>query len=187
MAQEIATDISAWDKRMMQAFIVENAASFRVFASRYVDDPEVIDDLLQEAYIKFWTRRASIGKVDSPRNYFFSIIKNTALDYWHISRKQAFDRLDASALNISDDNELQRHIIEQDCSECLARALMQLSPQSRQVILMTLDECSMQEIADTLGVSVNTVKTVKYRALKRLSELLSREDFLWLFVFCTLS
>ena len=38
----------------------------------------------------------------------------------------------------------------------------------------------MPEIADALGVSLNTVRTVKYRALERLSTLLSREDFLLL-------
>ena len=55
----------------MSAFIQENAAVFRVFASRYIHDTDVIDDILQEAYIKLWTNRAKIGVVTSPRNYFF--------------------------------------------------------------------------------------------------------------------
>ena len=39
---------------------------------------------------------------------------------------------------------------------------------------------SLPEIADALGLSLNTVRTVKYRALKRLSDLLSKDDFLLL-------
>ena len=45
---------------------------------------------------------------------------------------------------------------------------------------------SMRSIADALGITVNTVKTVKYRALKRLSQLLSREDFHFLLLLCHL-
>ena len=54
---------------------------------------------------------------------------------------------------------------------------MQLAPRGRQVILMELDGKSLDEIAKALELSVNTVKTVRYRMLKRLAELLSPDDF----------
>lgn len=60
----------------------------------------------------------------------------------------------------------------------IARAIMKLSPQSQRVILMGLDGESMKDIAKELNVTLNTVKTIKYRALERLSEWLSRDDFL---------
>ena len=49
---------------------------------------------------------------------------------------------------------------------------------------MTLEERPLQEIAKELGVTVNTVKTVKYRALNRLSELLTPEDFATVVMMC---
>ncbi|MFR7877353.1 MAG: RNA polymerase sigma factor [Butyricimonas paravirosa] len=64
----------------MQAFIRENASMFRVFAFRYLQDAEVVDDVLQESYMKLWINRSKSGSVKSPRNYFFSIIKNTIAD-----------------------------------------------------------------------------------------------------------
>ena len=42
---------------------------------------------------------------------------------------------------------------------------------------MELDGKSLDEIAKALELSVNTVKTVRYRMLKRLAELLSPDDF----------
>lgn len=45
---------------------------------------------------------------------------------------------------------------------------------------MSMEGKSIPEIAQELDLSINTVKTVKYRALKRLSSLLSKEDFLLL-------
>ena len=54
---EIPMDISTWDDKCMQAFIRENASMFRVFAFRYLQDEEAVDDVLQESYMKLWINR----------------------------------------------------------------------------------------------------------------------------------
>lgn len=64
MENELPSDLSIWDERCMKIFIETNSALFRVFASRYVKDIDIIDDFLQEAYIKLWTHRKSIGEVN---------------------------------------------------------------------------------------------------------------------------
>lgn len=187
MEQNVSSDISKWDDQCMQAFIKENAAVFRVFALRYISDPDAADDLLQEAYMKFWLRRNTIGVVNSPRNYFFSVLKNLISDRRNIYARQAGESLEQHDTDMPDEGNFLLNILEAESSALIARAVMQLSPQSRKVILMTLEERQMQEIAETLGITVNTVKTIKYRALKRLSELLSREDFFILLLLCYFS
>ncbi len=185
MDQDLFIDVSRWDEKCMQAFIKENAAMFRVFAARYMNDPEAIDDVLQEAYLRFWTHRDKIGTLRSPRNYFFSIIKNTILDKRKLFSQTPGERAEEVAGNLSDPESFLENIVEAESAGLITRAIMQLSPQSQKVILMTLDDRHMHEIAEALQVTVNTVKTIKYRALKRLSEMLSREDFLF-FLFCIL-
>ena len=80
-------DFSKWDEKMMQEFIRENAAAFRVFVSRYAKREEDIDDILQDAYLKLWQNRMRIGEVASPRNYFYTMLKHVADDFysssWH--------------------------------------------------------------------------------------------------------
>ena len=164
MHQDIPSDISQWDDQDLRAFIKENAAVFRAFASKYVHDLDVVDDVLQEAYIKLWTNKAKIGEVKSPRNYFFSIVKHTIL---------------------GNKNYYMPENIE--ASNMIAQAIMKLSPQSQQVILMSIEGKSMKEIAEDLNITVNTVKTVKYRAIERLAGLLSKEDFVCLLGACGIS
>lgn len=162
----------------MNDFIQENAAVFRVFASRYARDADMVDDVLQEAYIKLWTRRERIGVVRSPRNYFFTMIKHAFLDHRDDYEREGVEHGLDGCEEVSDDDSLLQHILEAETSDLIARAIMKLSDKSQQVILMSLDGESMKDIAKELGVTVNTVKTVKYRALERLSGLLSREDLL---------
>lgn len=187
MEQNSFFDISKWDEKCMQAFIKDNAAVFRVFALRYITDTDAVDDLLQEAYLRFWTRRDKIGIVQSPRNYFFSVIKNIIIDKRdYFSRKPA-EQVGENGMDISDEGAFLLNMLEAESSGLIAEAIMQLSAQSRRVILMTLEEQRLQDIAETLGVTINTVKTIKYRALKRLSEILSREDFFLLLALCYFS
>lgn len=181
MNRKLPADISLWDEECMRIFIEDNSAMFRVFASRYVADPDAIDDFLQEAYIRLWIHRAAIGQVASLQNYFFTLLHHIIMDKQsYLSRKDIpIDEKEVQEL--PSDTSLFGNIIEAESSCLIAEALKKLSSQSRQVILLSLEGQSIAQIADELHVTVNTVKTVKYRALKRLSELLSKEDFLLLF------
>lgn len=176
-------DVSSWDERRFQQFVEENASVFHVFARRYVSDPEVVDDLLQEAYIKFWTNRQKIGEVASLRNYFFSLLKHLILDRrdYYARGSEAYD--EAACAELTDDASTERHIMEVETSELIAKAVKKLAPQGRQVISMELEGKSFDEIAQALDLSINTVRTVHYRMLKRLGELLSPEDFKVLMLF----
>ena len=84
---------------------------------------------------------------------------------------------EAACAELADEEVTERRIMEVEASELIARAVMKLAPQGQQVIRMELEGKTFDEIAKALALSVNTVKTVHYRMLKRLAELLSREDF----------
>lgn len=180
MENELPSDLSIWDEHCMKRFIEANSALFHAFASRYVKDTSLIDDFLQEAYIKLWTYRKSIGEVKSVRNYFYTLLYRTILD-----KQQYVSELDLpieslDTHDIPSDSSLFRHIVEAESAQLIADALKKLSKQSNQIILMSMEGKTMPEIAQKLNLSINTVKTVKYRALKRLSSLLSKDDFLLL-------
>ena len=182
MIQNTPSDISKWDEHDLQAFIKGNAAAFRLFASRYIKDPDVIDDMLQEAYLKLWSHRHRIGQVQSPRNYFYSILKNTIIDHRDYFPRSNLRQPQEDYTQLPDDSTFLQDLIEIESSNIIAQSILQLSPQSQNVVLMTLEGKSLKEIAASLQITINTVKTIKYRALKRLSEILSKEDFMVLLV-----
>ncbi len=180
MSREIPLNLADWDEQCMQEFIKQNSSAFHVFASRYVEDKEAIDDFLQEAYIKLWTHRLSIGEVKSVRNYFFTLLHHVIIDNRTLFQSaNETDNLE-NYLEISSNENFVDNLIEAESSRLIAEAIKSLSPQSREVILLSMEGNSLNEIAETLNVSINTVKTVKYRAIKQLSERLSKEDFMLL-------
>lgn len=162
----------------MKRFIRDNSALFYAFASRYVNNPDLVDDFLQEAYVKLWTHRKTIGKVSSVQNYFYSILRNTIIDKWTYFTAGENERSLDDYMEVSSNESFVQHIIEAESSHLIAVAIHKLSPQSRRIILMSMDGKTMPEIADALHISINTVKTLKYRAIKQLASSLSKEDFL---------
>jgi RNA polymerase sigma-70 factor (ECF subfamily) len=60
------------------------------------------------------------------------------------------------------------NVIEQETYLLIHNAIRNLSPQGQRVIELSLDGLKNQGIADQLGISLNTVKTIKFRAFKSL-------------------
>lgn len=62
------------------------------------------------------------------------------------------------------------YLIKEEAFRILDKAIKTLSPQTQQVLNLSLRGLSVKEIAKDLKISVNTVKTVKSRAYKLLRE-----------------
>ena len=76
---------------------------------------------------------------------------------------------------------LRDNVIEEEVYAIIYKAIDELAPQSRKVILLSLQELSNGEIAEKLGISVNSVRTLKQNAYKKLKGLL-KEYFYFLFL-----
>lgn len=169
-------DLAHWTQRDMRDFIEAYAPMMRVFVSRWGVDADEVDDILQEGYLKLWTARTRVGEVENIRTYFMGILRNCLIDGW-VSRRGVVP-LTPEYFEIASNETFVSNIIAAESSRLILEAINALSPQARQVMLLTLEGKKMEEIAQLLNISLNSVKTVKYRAIERLSHILSREDFL---------
>ena len=70
-------------------------------------------------------------------------------------------------------------IIREESSLIISQAIEGLPEMGRQVLNMSVEGLSNQEIADVLGISINTVRTHKSRAYKVLRIVLSNQWMLF--------
>lgn len=68
------------------------------------------------------------------------------------------------------------NLIEQETYYLVYEAINQLAKQSKRIIFLSLRGYSNQEIADIMNISINTVRTLKQNAYKKLRILL-KEHF----------
>ncbi|MNR04812.1 ECF RNA polymerase sigma factor SigL [compost metagenome] len=153
------------------------------YAWTIIHDKETSRDLVQEAFICYWNNRAQISiNLIQIRNFLYVNVKNSCLK--HLRHDKVVDKYkefqdpeprdEASALN---------KMIQAETIGEIYAAIESLPESCRRISKMGyLEGLKNHEIADRLGISVNTVKTQKQRALQLLRLRLNPETFLSLII-----
>ena len=162
-----------------EVFFRENFPSVYAFMKRYTGDDELAADLAQETFIRVYERRDEIVSVDYGKAFLYTVARHL---YWnHCKHQRAkenyFAQLDESNV---DDYDFLQEVTRQETMRMLYVAIDQLPPQTRNVILLNLEGKTNPEVAEELGISVNTVKTIKLRAYRVLRERLKGIQWLLL-------
>lgn len=133
-------------------------------------------DLLQETFVRLYKKRGQIDVSNNFKNWLYAIATNIAYDHF---RKKKHEKL----IFIDDESELETigqetsyttidlEILEHD----LESALREVRTHYRNILLLYYKErFSYKEIADILGLPLNTVKTHLRRAKEELGGLLKK-------------
>jgi RNA polymerase sigma-70 factor (sigma-E family) len=158
-----ADDPSAVDALVVLLFR-EEASSLVRLARFFVDDRMAAEDLVQEAFIRLARTAHRIRERDRAAAYLRSIVLNLARDHNRRGlvslRHRPADPAPASVEEEVAVRAEQREVID---------ALRELPRRQRDcVVLRYYLELPVAEIADTLGLSSNSVKTHLQRGLRAL-------------------
>lgn len=130
------------------------------FAMKFVKSREFAEDIFQDAFTVVWQSRRFINPDASFSSYLYTIVRNRIpLIRYGIWLNE--DKLKEHILSHAVDsaNETNNKILFDDLKDVVSRALEQLTPRQREVFNMSRDlQMSHKEIAEALGVSVNTVQ-----------------------------
>lgn len=130
---------------------------------RYATDRPEAEDMLQEAYMKIYFNLGEYAGTGSFRGWLRKVTVNTAITYYNRNLKHKH-QVDIDEYVSAETGTAG---FEEDfcTSEDLYRVLGELSPGYRMVFnLYTIDGYKHHEIADMLGIDVNTSKSQYSRA-----------------------
>jgi len=149
-----------------------------------VRDGDVADDLLQETFLRVWTRAETWKGTGSAAPWVLRIATNLALNYLRTMRRRREQSLEergpvpadadeeAASGSVEDESSLSPDAILEDVED--RRALQQLagglSEAKREVVRLLCDaEMDLREIAEELGVPEGTVKSRLHYATRELA------------------
>lgn len=139
------------------------------YSGSILKDTELAEDTVQDVFIWFWENRGKVDVKSSLRSYLFTAVRHKALrilqrqmaEQKHCPRLTEFVEY---LLNTEYTPEEEREI------ERVKAVMRELPQQCLKVFLMScMEEKKYQEIAEELGISVNTVKshiTKAYRLIR---------------------
>jgi len=155
--------------------------SLCVFANKFVNDEDLSKDMAQEVFLKVWNSATEFESEKSLKVYLYLATKNTCFDYLKKERRKNQTADFKDEIYLDDDNVIL-DIIREETYRQLEDAIDLLPEKARDVIRLNLKSLSNQEIAEELNVSINTVKTHKLSAFKKLREHLGTQYVVFLLV-----
>lgn len=129
------------------------------FAMRFLKSREYAEDIFQDAFAVVWQGRRFINPDASFSAYLYTIVRNRILNQLRDLSNQDKLREQILLQAVNYTNETKDEIIANDLRQFISRALQQLTPRQREIFQMSRErQKSHREIAEVLGISVNTVQ-----------------------------
>lgn len=134
-----------------------------MYALHYLQDTDLVEDVVQECFTTLWEKLEQGSQVADRRAYLYVAVRNRCLD--HLRRRgmqtESLKPYDTYGI-IDDDDAQERSQIEAK----LWTAIDSLPEKCREIFLMSMrDGLKYEEIAQELGLSVNTVRNQISKAL----------------------
>ena len=160
------------EELVVRLFHAEGRALVRL-ARLFVDDRDAAEDIVQEAFLRLARHAGRIDSIDRAAPYLRSIVLNLARD--HNRRGLVSLRHHAAqGREIDVRPDVADRLVRSEDHQRVLDAVRRLPARQRDCItLRYFEELSIDRIASTLGLSVNSVKTHLQRAMAALDRTLS--------------
>ncbi len=139
------------------------------FGYKYVSDPDIVEDMVQEVFITCWEKRKDFNHINALKSFLYTSIRNKCLNHL---KHQAVQKKHENALiyELESDHHYTNHVIEEETFNLLHDEIKDLPRSAQEIMMLALNGLKNQEIADELNISLNTVKTQKKIAYSKLKD-----------------
>ncbi|MHB9055377.1 MAG: RNA polymerase sigma factor [Paludibacteraceae bacterium] len=141
-----------------------------VIAVRYLKNSEMAEEVVQHVFVKLWETVKDIDIQVNMKNYLFTMTKNHILNIFRSKQEIISLSYEKAQIEITDETgDFLQMLEEKQLLSLLNDGIETLSPQKKEICWKKINENkSNQEIADEMGISVNTVKSHYQESIKLL-------------------
>jgi RNA polymerase sigma-70 factor (family 1) len=133
----------------------------------YVDQLEVVEDIVTNAFIKLYDHRARIKDIEHIYAFLFVVAKNEAISHLRNLRRQRMTRSEQEELADHEYHDPRETELEWDRRMVKIQNLVELLPPAQRKIfrLHFFEGLSIREIANQLKLTETTIRNQRNRAL----------------------
>lgn len=148
------------------------------YSMKILNDEESATDIVQNVIIKLWENQLFFENIAALNVYLYRAANNNCLK--QIREQNAEDKRLKEWIFYTEDvtTESLPAIITEEVIRKLRSVIKLMPPKRREVILLNMRNISNEEIAETLGISINTVKKHKKEAYQTIRKEVKNDLFL---------
>jgi len=169
---ELINRLQSGDMGVFREIYRKYAPVMQAFASKFTDRATA-EDLVQDVFMQIWVARETLPINESLQAYLFRAVRNRCINHLeHIKVKANYVAREMIDLQIREAEFFQspeQLLIRQEQLEQVRREIEKLPEKNRRIFQMAYnDDLKAAVIAEKLHLSVRTVETQIYKALKTL-------------------
>ncbi|WP_303318446.1 RNA polymerase sigma-70 factor [Flavivirga abyssicola] len=145
-----------------------------VFAYKYLNDLDLSKDTVQEVFLKVWEDKITFQNENHATGFFYKAVKNKCLNYLKSKQYKVTERYELANLEVYETEEYYiSDAVVIETTAVIEKAINKLPEKAAQVIRLSIEDYTNNQIADELSISINTVKDHKKVAYRKLRDFLS--------------
>jgi len=156
--------------KQFKVLYLQYAGELIFFARKFVDN-HTAEDIVHEIFLKIWDKKSTVIVETDFKSYLFSMVQHACYDYLkHQTVKDTFLNNAVTQLKLEELEyyESAKDILwDKDKMDIVYASIEKLPPKCRDIFKKAyLEEQKHTDIAKELNISVRTVETHIYKALK---------------------
>ena len=143
-------------------------------ALRLLGNTEDAEDIVQEVYMKLWSKRDALPDVKDVEAYCVTLTKNMCIDRLRIAEADKAD-MDEVPIMLAAADDVEAQVERRDAVEQVKQIIETLPEHQQQVItLRDMEDCSFEEIVEQTGLTAVNIRMLLSRARKTIRERLKK-------------
>lgn len=147
------------------------AARLTAFCLHFTKTTEDTEEIVEDVFISIWNSRAFIRQEETLNGLIFRMARNRLINVFRqrVNSPDFADFVDYNNLSVSGEDDVERHLEFDDFMRDVNKALDELPQTQRDVVRHSkIEGMNNKEIANTMGLSEQTVKNSLSLGLKAL-------------------
>lgn len=166
------------DARWFNDEVQSHESVLRGFLNKRLQSSADVDDVVQHTYARLVVEKRK-GAIRQVKPLLFAIARNAMYDLFRSRRRVPISSASGEELAIAIDDRptVADQICHQTRMDLLQRSVEALPPRCRQIIeLRKFEGLTVPQIADRLGISENTVKTLVAKGVRSIADYVQKHS-----------
>lgn len=165
----IIASLQSGNEKSLQSLFNLYYRPLRFFATRLLKDQFCAEDIVEESFIKLWSRKADFKSLQNIKAFLYITTRNACLNALKQQQRDIVSKNQLAYLTSEKEEYVLNEMVKSEVLEEITRKVETLPGQCRKIFIMSfINGYKNHEIATALKISVHTVKNQKIRAIQLL-------------------
>ncbi|MDB5115685.1 MAG: transcriptional regulator, LuxR family [Mucilaginibacter sp.] len=172
------------DKAAFEQLMAQHFRHLVNYGTKFTNDKELVKDTIQELFIRFWEKRNNLSDEVNVRAYLTASLRRALYrKIQSLSRFENYDEFESGVDFFDLEISVEAKLIEKENGKNIAYKIAQnldeLPKRQKEVVyLKFFQELNREEIAEIMGISLQTVSNLLQMAMKNLRTRIDRNMLL---------